>query len=244
MRICLERFSYAKNSHLNPRKQPAPEKNAYRGDNRQNSQVEHDGEMRGIEQRAAKGINSIRERIEPRDDGDDDGKPFEREERTGEEEERHDDEVHDQLEALEIFEDRGDGCAEGCKKQRDEEHEADRGGEHSPAFRPEAGDEADHKHDHALHDGDRGAAERAADHDVEARDRGDECFLEEPELPVPDDFHAREDAGKENAHGDDTRREELQVVASPRLLVDGPKPEAEGEQEQQRLAKGSDDARA
>ena len=57
----------------------------------------------------------------------------------------------------------------------------------------EAGDQADDRGRAALNDGDGGAAERAADHDLDARDRGDQRLLEEAELAVPEHADAGED---------------------------------------------------
>ena len=109
----------------------------------------------------------------------------------GEEEDRHDQEVHDQLKALHVLEDRADGGAQRGEDDGDQHHEdeSDRDGE--PAVRAEAGDQADDEDEHALNDGDGGAAERAADHDLDARHRRDQRFFQEAELAIPEHGRCR-----------------------------------------------------
>ena len=77
---------------------------------------------------------------------------------------------------------------------------------------------------------------------MQTRDGGDEGFFEEAELAVPDHFDAGEDRGKQNRHADDAGGEELDVVAAAGFLVDGAKAVTEGDQEEQGLAEGADDA--
>ena len=65
---------------------------------------------------------------------------------------------------------------------------------------PEAGDQADDQHQQALDHRDRRAAERAADHDLQARHRRDERLLQEAELPVPEQADAGEDRREQHRH--------------------------------------------
>ena len=87
--------------------------------------------------------------------------------------------------------------------------------------------------------GDGGAAEGAADHDQDARHRGDQRFFQETELAVPDHLMPEKMDGEQDRHGDHAGRQELDVVALPGALEDRSEAESEGQQKQQRLAEGS-----
>ena len=79
---------------------------------------------------------------------------------------------------------------------------------------------------------------------VQPRHRRDERFLQEAELPIPEQPDAGEDRREQHRHADHAGRDELQVAALPGLLEDGPEAEAERQQVQQRLAERGDDPRA
>ena len=131
---------------------------------------------------------------------------------------------------------RRDGRAERGEHDGDQHHVHEPAGDGGRAARPEADEHADDRDDEALHDRRRGAAERAADHDRDARHWRDQRLLQKPELPVPDQLDAGEDPREQHRHRDDAGRQKLDVVALARLLEYGTEPEAEREQKQQRLA--------
>src|SRR5207248_3254904 len=68
-------------------------------------------------------------------------------------------------------------------------------------------------------------------------------LLQKAELTIPNELDAVEDAGEEDGHRDDARREELDVVPLAGALEDRAEPEPERQQEQQRLPERADDAR-
>ena len=92
--------------------------------------------------------------------------------------------------------------------------------------------------------GDRRAAQRPADHDLQARHRRDQRLLQKAELAIPEQAEAGEDRREQHRHADHAGRDELQVAAVAGLLEDRPKPEPEHQQIQHRLAERRDDLRA
>ena len=89
------------------------------------------------------------------------------------------------------------------------------------------GDHADHDHDHALKDGCGRAAQRAADHEQQARCGRYQHFFQEAELAVEHQLDAGKDRGEEDRHADHAGREELDVVALPRFAKIGTEAKAE-----------------
>ena len=106
---------------------------------------------------------------------------------------------------------------------------------------PENRDEDEHQQ--SLHGGDGGAAERAADHDVQAVYGRDERLFKETELTVPDDLDAGKDGGEDDAHANDARREELEIISFPCFREHRSEPITEREQKEQWLAERAHDAR-
>jgi len=109
---------------------------------------------------------------------------------------------------------------------------------------PQCDPEADEKYDAPLDQRDRGAAERASEHDLEPRHRGHQRFLQKAELAVPDDLDAAEDGREQDAHRDDAGRQELHVVAAAGAGEGWAEPETERQQKQGRLAERADHAGA
>ena len=105
----------------------------------------------------------------------------------------------------------GQGRAEGGKENGDQEHKNRRQWK-SRESRAETKEKGQTGNNDPLKQGDRGASHGTADHDMEPGHGGHQGFLQESELPVPDNLDPRENAGKKNAHGDNPRRQELKIV--------------------------------
>ena len=119
---------------------------------------------------------------------------------------------------------------------------SDRRNDQRPAVGVETESERQCQHDAALDGGDGRAAERAAEHDRDARDRRHQRLLQETELPVPDDLMPVNIAVK------------IMVMPMmpgarnwisflPGCLEDATEAVAEREQVKERLAERADDAR-
>ncbi len=65
----------------------------------------------------------------------------------------------------------------------------------------------------ALNHGHRRAAQRAADHDLQARYRCNERLFEKAELAIPQEAEAGEDGREQHRHADYAGGDELQIVA-------------------------------
>ena len=68
-------------------------------------------------------------------------------ERAGEEKERHDEKVHDELESLHVIKQRSDHRAERGKEQCDKKHEEDRNGDERPTVWAEPKDRHEDEHE-------------------------------------------------------------------------------------------------
>ena len=168
----------------------------------------------------------------------------ERKECAGEKEDGEDEEVHDELKSLHVLDD-GSECGAECREDnRDHEDEDERGGNGEPVLWAKSGDEADDEDECALNDGDGCAAERASEHDLNARHRSDERLFQEAELAVPQHGDAGEDGAEEDGHPDDAGGHELQVASFTGLLKDGAEAEAQADEVEHGLAEGNDDLHA
>src|SRR5579872_3445816 len=226
-------------SHFDSREQNRPGDQKGEGHAYQHDDVQADAEMRGGAEKRAQDVDPVRQRVDRGDDGQRLRESFQRKDGARKEKERHDQEVHDQLESLEVLDHRGDRGAERREQQRDEQHHGN-GQRQQREVRPESEDQRQQKNDDSLNRGHRRAAERAAEHDGEARHRSDEHLLEESELPVPNDLHAGKDGGEQDAHGHDAGGEKLKVVAAAGAPVDGAEAEAQSHEKEQRLSQRAD----
>lgn len=82
--------------------------------------------MISLDQESPKRINAVGEGIELCYDREPPWQSFKGEERSGKEKERHDEEVHDELEPLHVFKERCHHRTERGKEERDEEHREER----------------------------------------------------------------------------------------------------------------------
>src|SRR5215471_10787581 len=201
-------------SDLDPGEEAAADDEEHRG-------VYGRDELGVSQERGAEAIDSVGERVEPDDEGERRGQVLQRVEGAGEEEDGHHEEVHDELEALHVFERGADGGAQGGEGAGDQRHEEQRNGQRRRRGDAEAGDEADGHNEQPLQHGHGSGAESAAEHDVEAGDRSHQRLFEKAELPVPEQAHAGEDGTEQDGHADHPGSDELEVAALSGLLKDG-----------------------
>ena len=116
-------------------------------------------------------------------------------------------------------------------------------GKQRRAFKAEPGNQANHENNGSLKQRHRRASQRAAQRNLQARDRRDQRLLQESELAVPDNFDPGKNRRKKNSHGNDSRGQELDVISAAGLGERGAETEAQRQQEQQRLPERADDAR-
>ena len=126
-----------------------------------------------------------------------------------EKENRQHHEVHDQLEALHVLEDRAKRRAQRREHDGDQPMNRNASGNIARVRRPKTGDQTDHEDQRALNHRDSGSAERSADHDFNARHGRDQRFFEEAELAVPKHGDPGEDRGKKNGHADHARARQI-----------------------------------
>ena len=84
------------------------------------------------------------------------------------------------------------------------------------------------------------AAERPADHDIQARYRRHQGLFQKSKLPVPNELDAGKDRGENDAHADNARREEIKIIPLPCFRKNRTKPVAQREQKQERLTERAD----
>jgi len=187
----------------------------------ENSKIESDTEMRRPGKECPQRIDAIGKRVESDDRRQGTWQIANRKKRARKEEEWHDDEVHDDLEALHILDLRCD-CRSGCCEQRGyEEHYAESSDQLDDIFWTESSDHRNDKNDNALERGYGGSAQCSAEHDMKTWHRSDQRFFEESELPIPYEIDTGEDSGKDDAHRDDTRRQETDIAAFTSALKNG-----------------------
>ncbi len=160
-----------------------------------------------------KPVHSVRKRIEASDIRQQLWQVCEWIERAGEKEDRHDEEVHNELKSLHVFNDGADGGAECGEDDRDHENEDEGSGNGEPMLRPKSGDEADDKDERSLDDGDGCAAEGAAQHNLNTRHWSDEGLFQKSELAIPQHGNAGKNGAEEDGHADDAGDHELQVAS-------------------------------
>ncbi len=133
------------------------------------------------------------------------------------EEDRHDEEIHDQRKALHVLDERTDGCSEGGEYGRDGgDKEERRTGEraNSRGRKPATRQTVRNKR-HWM-------AATVAPPSVRPimmcrpRNGADQRFLQEPELPVPQNRDAGKDGTEEDGHADDAGSDELQIASTGR----------------------------
>ena len=78
------------------------------------------------DQNSAQAVDAIGQRINLGDEADARWQVAQRKQRARQEEQRHDQKIHDQLEALHVVQDRSDGCPECGEDQGDEKHHQER----------------------------------------------------------------------------------------------------------------------
>src|ERR1700674_1128234 len=161
----------------------------------------------------------------------------------GEEEQRHHDEIHDQLETLHIFQNRTNGRANGGEQDGNEKHEHQRDGQERGVIEPEPHEQTNDENGDSLNQGHGGPAQRPAEDNLQARNRRHQRFLQEPELAIPDDFDSGKHRREKNAHGNDSGSEKLDVIAAAGFGERRTKAKTQSQQEQQRLPERTDDAR-
>ena len=98
-------------SSLNSGEEIGARRQENRGENAEDECVEADAKVACSGQGTAESIYAVCKWIDARDQLQREGKVDEREERSGEKEDRQDKEVHDELEALHVLKDRADGHA-------------------------------------------------------------------------------------------------------------------------------------
>src|ERR1700751_2413564 len=148
-----------------------------RADGGEQRNIEGQAEMPVVDQSSTQAVDSVGQRIEPRDDAHHGTEIRQWKERSREKEDRQHHEVHDQLEALHVLNDRAERGPERRKYDRDQDHKKKSDGDGHPAMRAKASDNADNQNEAPLDDSDRGAAQSAAHHDLHPRDRGHQRLL-------------------------------------------------------------------
>ena len=108
----------------------------------------------------------------------------------------------------------------------------------------ESGQQTNHDDHQALEKSHRRPTQSTPGHNQDARNGRNQSLLQKPELAVPDQLDSGEDRGEQNAHADNARREELDIVALSGSLKNGPEAESQREQKQKRLSQRRDNARA
>lgn len=91
----FSREIFLKKSDLNFGKEVTADKDKNKRNNDQYREVDRQAEMAGADQKSSQTVHTIREGIETGDDINGPGQVIEREEGAGQEEERHDQKVHD-----------------------------------------------------------------------------------------------------------------------------------------------------
>ena len=141
-------------------------------------------------------IHTIGKRIKSRNIINNFWKPIQREQCSGKEKYRHDDEVHKQLESLHIFKFGCDSCPECRKQYRYQKHKSKCHNDHGSIFWPESYRHRNEKYHDSLQWCNRCSTKRSADHDFISGNGSYQGFFEKSKLPVPDDFYSIEHGGK------------------------------------------------
>lgn len=128
-------------------------------------------------QRFSQRIDSIGQRIQFNYSQKRPRQAVEREKSSGQENQRHDQEINDQLEGVEILEQASDSGAQQGENQGDDKHEKSAQEKMPEALRPETDKERQNQDDHALQGRDCRSAQGAADHDLHPRYRRHQHLL-------------------------------------------------------------------
>ena len=94
-----------------------------------------------------------------------------------------------------------------------------------------------------MEDGDACTAQCPSYHDIEPGYGSYQDLFEESELLIPDHFDTSEKRGEEDAHADDSRSEEFDIIAAAGFLIDRSETESQSDQKKQRLSERTDDPR-
>ena len=200
--------------------------------------VETETENRRAGQRSADTVNGIGQRIETDDGGENTRQTGQWKKRAGEKEKWHDQKVYNERKALHIVQLGSQHCAESGEEKREQKHKNKSQRKAGPD-RFKSNQKCDEKNDNALKHGDRRSAKRPAEHDVETRNRRDQCLFQKAKLLVPDNFNAGKNRREHYGHTNNSGCQKLHIVALAGFGENRAETKAERQQKQNRLRQRS-----